>query len=187
MKSYADEDLKFCFILPIEDSDEEEVKTKLVKCENCQMMIKDCEMKNHMNTHNLLKPFQCEMKGCFKKFNTEENLALHKKYFHNNKEESNNNNKELSLNQRKINALKNKIKDIPLINDEIFNFEEPKKEEYKIGKYIYEDNKGNIIDEKMFLSIEKENKEINENSKKDKKIDEYNNRIILGYISNGLP
>ena len=181
MKSYADEELKFCFLLPIEDSDEEEVKGKLVKCENCQMMIKDCEMKNHLNTHNLLKPFHCEIKGCFKKFNTEENLALHKKYFHNNnKEESNNN---LSLNQRKIKALKDKMKDISLINDEIINNEENIKHEYKIEKYIYEDNKGNIIDEKMFLSIEKENKEINEKNKKNENKD----KIILGYISNGLP
>ena len=164
MKSYADEELKFCFLLPIEDSDEEEVKGKLVKCENCQMMIKDCEIK-----------------GCFKKFNTEENLALHKKYFHNNnKEESNNN---LSLNQRKIKALKDKMKDISLINDEIINNEENIKHEYKIEKYIYEDNKGNIIDEKMFLSIEKENKEINEKNKKNENKD----KIILGYISNGLP
>ena len=187
MKSYADE-LKLCFLLPIEDSDEEEVKAKLVKCENCQMMIKDCEMKNHLNTHNLIKPFHCEIKGCFKKFNTEENLILHKKYFHSNKEDSNN--KNLSLNQRKINALKNKMKDINLIKDEIINNDEAKKGEYAIGKYVYEDNKGNIIGEKMFLSIEKENKEINENDSNDtmhNKKDENKNRVILGYISNGLP
>ena len=192
MKSYTDDDLKFCFLLPIEDSDEEEVKTKLVKCENCQMMIKECEMKHHVNTHNLSKPYQCEAKGCFKKFNTEENLILHKKYFHNSKDESNNN-KNLSLNQRKIIALKNKMKEISFINTDIFNIEEQKeeqkdneiKEEYAIGKYIYEDDKGNIINEKMFLSIEKEkaNKDINDNNKKG----DNNNRIILGYLSNGLP
>ena len=191
MKSYTDDDLKFCFLLPIEDSDEEEVKTKLVKCENCQMMIKECEMKNHVNTHNLSKPYQCEAKGCFKKFNTEENLFLHKKYFHNSKDESNIN-KNLSLNQRKIIALKNKMKEISFINSDIFNIEEQKeeqkdneiKEEYAIGKYIYEDDKGNIINEKMFLSIEKEkaNKDINDNNKKG----DNNNRIILGYLSNGL-
>ena len=199
MKSYTDEELKFCFLLPIEDSDEEEVKAKLVKCENCQMMLKECEMKNHVNTHNLSKPYQCEAKGCFKKFNTEENLILHKKYFHNSKDESNNN-KNLSLNQRKIIALKNKMKEISLINNNLFDNEEEKgdkeekeeKEEYTIGKYIYEDNKGNKINEKMFLSIEKEkeNKEIYEYNKNNKnnyeKVDN-NHRIILGYISNGLP
>ena len=47
MKSYADEELKFCFLLPVEDSDEEEVKAKLVKCEACQMTLKECEMKKH--------------------------------------------------------------------------------------------------------------------------------------------
>ena len=192
MKSYIDEDLKFCFLLPIEDSDEEEVKAKKVKCDNCQMMLKECEMKNHLNTHNLSKPYQCEAKGCFKKFNTEDNLALHKKFFHNSKDESNNN-KNLSLNQRKIMALKNKMKEISLINNNIFDNEEEKedkeeKEEYAIGKYIYEDNKGNKINEKMFLSIEKEkeNKEINENNKDNFEKFE-NSRIILGYISNGLP
>ena len=187
MKSYIDEELKFCFLLPIEDSDEEEVKAKLVKCENCQMMIKDCEMKNHLNTHNLTKPFHCEVKGCFKKFNTEENLSLHKKYFHKNNKEELNNNKHLSLNQRKIIELKNKIKQIPFTNNNIFKNEEEIKEEYSVCKYIYEDNKGNLINEKMFLSVEreKENKEINEN-KINNQNDE-NNRIILGYISNGLP
>ena len=42
----------------------------------------------------------------------------------------------------------------------------------------------------MFLSIEKENKEINENDSNDtmhNKKDENKNRVILGYISNGLP
>ena len=82
MKSYADDELKFCFLLPVEDSDEEEVKAKLVKCEACQMTLKECDMKKHQSTHNLTKPFHCEVKGCFKKFNTEENLALHQKYFH---------------------------------------------------------------------------------------------------------
>ena len=121
MKSYADEVLKFCFLLPIEDSDEEEVKGKLVKCDNCQMMIKDWEMKIHLKTHYLLKPYHCEIKGCFKKFNTEENLALHKQYFHNNnKEESY---KTLSLNQRKINALKKKMKEISFNNYENLNNE----------------------------------------------------------------
>ncbi len=193
MKSYTDEELKFCFLLPIEDSDEEEVKAKLVKCENCQMMIKDCEMKNHQNTHNLAKPFQCDIKGCFKKFNTEENLSLHKKYFHNkNNKDELNNNKHLSLNQRKINELKNKIKQIPLKNSDIFKDEEEKKEEYAVGKYIYEDNNGNVINEKMFLSIEKEkekenkNKVIHEKNNNDKENDE-NNKIIIGYITNGLP
>lgn len=185
MKSYTDEDLKFCFLLPIEDSDEEEIKGKKVKCESCQMMIKECEMKNHVNTHNLSKPYQCQVKGCFKKFNTEENLALHKRYFHSNKDE-----KDLSLNQRKIIALKNKIKDISLINNNLFTKEEDKEEsqKYAIGKYIYEDNIGNKIDEKMFLSIvEKERKNrVNENNKTNyEKVN--NNRIILGYISNGLP
>ena len=183
MKSYADEDLKLCFLLPIDDSDEEEVKAKLVKCEHCQMMIKDCEMKNHLNIHNLSKPFHCEIKGCFKKFNTEENLYLHKKYFHNAKEE----NKSISLNQRKILSLKNKMKGICFEDNDLFNNNEDKeKEKYVVGKYIYEDNKGNVINEKMFLSVEKENKEnidnidINKNNC-DKQ------RIILGYISNGLP
>ena len=185
MKSYADEELKFCFLLPIDDSDEEEVKAKLVKCENCQMMIKDCEMKNHLNTHILAKPFQCEAKGCFKKFNTEENLSLHKKYFHGKDSSSD---KSLSLNQKKINSLKNKIKELTLINKDIYNNEESKGEEYAIGKYIYEDNKGKIIDEKLFLSIEKnkENMKINEN-KNGNKNDTDKDRIILGYISNGLP
>ena len=191
MKSYADEELKFCFLLPIEDSDEEEVKGKLVKCENCQMMLKDCEMKIHLNTHNLLKPFHCDVKGCFKKFNTEENLGLHKQYFHNNnKEESNIN---MSLNIRKINALKNKMKDISIINDEIEINNKKVDKKYKIGKYIYEDNKGNIVDEKIFLSVEKGDNEFNENDNninaedKNKDRDRDKDRIILGYISNGLP
>ena len=185
MKSYADEELKFCFLLPIEDSDEEEVKGKLVKCENCQMMLKDCEMKIHLNTHNLLKPFHCDVKGCFKKFNTEENLGLHKQYFHNNsKEESNIN---LSLNIRKINALKNKMKDIPIINDEIVIDNKKVDKKYKIGKYIYEDNKGNIVDEKIFLSVEKGNNESNENDNNINAEDKNKDKVILGYISNGLP
>ena len=186
MKSYADEELKLCFLLPVDDSDEEEVKTKLVKCENCQMMIKDCEMKKHLNTHNLAKPFQCEVKGCFKKFNTMENLSLHKKYFHS-KEDSNS--KHLSLNQKKINDLKNKIYGICMISDDnIYNNDndnnkEIKENQYAIGKYIYENNKGKVIDEQMFLCVEKNKKDTKENENKNDK----NDRIILGYISNGLP
>ena len=187
MKSYADEELKLCFLLPVDDSDEEEVKTKLVKCENCQMMIKDCEMKKHLNTHNLEKPFQCEVKGCFKKFNTMENLSLHKKYFHS-KEDSNS--KHLSLNQKKINDLKNKINDICMKSDDNIeniydndNNNEIKGDQYAIGKYIYENNKGKIINEQMFLCVEKNKNDIKENENKNDK----NNRIILGYISNGLP
>ena len=103
MKSYADEELKFCFLLPVEDSDEEEVKAKLVKCEACQMTLKECDMKKHQSTHNLTKPFHCEVRGCFKKFNTEENLSLHKKYFHSDE-------KYVSLSLKKLNNLKKKIK-----------------------------------------------------------------------------
>ena len=187
MKSYADDELKFCFLLPIEDSDEEEVKSKLVKCESCQMMIKDCEMKNHLNTHNLSKPFHCEMKGCFKKFNTQENLELHIKYFHNNKDDDEENNDNYSTsNQRKIEKMKKKIKDILEIkNNDIFNSsKEESKEEFAIGKYIYEDKKGKTLDEKIFLCIEKnkENEETNENS-----INNSKQKRIVGYIENGLP
>ena len=135
-----------------------------------------------MNNY-LSKPFNCEVKGCFKKFNTYENLSLHKKYFHNSKEE----NKNISLNQRKMIALKNKMKDICFEdNDLIKNYENEKVEKYSVGKCIYEDNKGNIINEKMFLSLEKENTENNVNIDINKN-NSNKQRIIVGYISNGLP
>ena len=175
MKSYADEDLKFCFLLPVEDSDEEEVKAKLVKCEACQMTLKECDMKKHQSTHNLTKPFHCEVRGCFKKFNTEENLSLHKKYFHSDE-------KYVSLSLKKLNNLKKKIKkmnfnstekkidDTPLYDDN---------DEYAVGKYLCEDKNGNIIDEKMFLSFKRQFKDGENNT--------FNKKMILGYISNAMP
>ena len=172
MKSYADDDeLKLCFLLPIEDSDEEEVKGKLVKCESCQMMIKDCDMKNHLNTHNLTKPYECEFKGCFKRFNTEENLLLHKRYFHK---------EEISLNQKKINLLKEQIKDIPLNEENNNNINYNDNSKFGIGKYIYEDQNGNVIKEKMFISLEEERKDNNN-------VDNPDDKIILGFIANALP
>lgn len=182
MKSYADDDLKFCFLLPVEDSDEEEVKGKLVKCENCQMVLKECDMKKHLSTHNLTKPFHCEVKGCFKKFNTEENLILHKKYFHNN-------DKYFALSKKRFNKLKNEIKRIKnnfkndIGGNREINIDEEKEnvdmDEYVVGKCTYEDSNGKVIDEKMFLSLRNKIEQRNNN--------EFNNNMILGYISSGLP
>ena len=93
----------------------------------------------------------------------------------------------MSLNARKINALKNKMKDISIINDEIEINNKKVDKKYKIGKYIYEDNKGNIVDEKIFLSVEKGNNESNENNNNINGDDKNKERVILGYISNGLP
>ena len=174
MKSYADEDLKFCFLLPVEDSDEEEVKAKLVRCEACQMTLKECDMKKHQSTHNLTKPFHCDVRGCFKKFNTEENLSLHKKYFHNE-------DKYVSLSLKKFNNLKKKIKKLNFNSEEtgrgpLFQDNE---NEYAVGKYLCEDKNGKIIDEKMFLSFKNQFKEGENNT--------FNKNMILGYISNGLP
>ena len=177
MKSYADdEELKCCFILPVDDSDEEEVKAKLVKCESCLMMIKDCEMKNHLKSHNMTKPFSCNSKGCFKKFNTIDNLNLHKKLFH-----PNDNNNTISINQKKLKELKNKIKNLNCLknNNNNDNYEENSDNddiEYGIGKYILEDDNGNIYEEKMILGIK--NKNNNEQN---------NNNVILGQISAGVP
>ena len=178
MKSYADDELKFCFLLPVEDSDEEEVKAKLVKCEACQMTLKECDMKKHLNTHNLTKPFHCEVKGCFKKFNTEENLALHQKYSHNQE-------KYIALSLKKLKNLKNKIEKMEKEMEIEQDISENKNEEYALGKYIYEDKNGKIIDEKIFLSIK---------NKLKLKEGEYNTRFfkentddIIGYITNGLP
>ena len=177
MKSYADEELKFCFLLPVEDSDEEEVKAKLVKCEACQMTLKECDMKKHQSTHNLTKPFHCEVRGCFKKFNTEENLSLHKKYFHSDE-------KYVSLCLKKLNNLKKKIKKMNFNSTEKKNLDvhaSPNdiSDEYAIGKYLCEDKNGNVIDEKMFLSLKRQFKD-GENT-------DFNKDMILGYISNGLP
>ena len=154
MKSYADEDLKFCFLLPVEDSDEEEVKAKLVRCEACQMTLKECDMKKHQSTHNLTKPFHCDVRGCFKKFNTEENLSLHKKYFHNE-------DKYVSLSLKKFNNLKKKIKKLYFNSEEtgraaLFQDNE---NEYAVGKYLCEDKNGKVIDEKIFLSFKNQFKE----------------------------
>ena len=170
-------------MLPVEDSDEEEVKGKLVKCENCQMVLKECDMKKHLSTHNLTKPFHCDIKGCFKKFNTDENLSLHKKYFHNNSD------KYLTLSRRRFNKLKNEIKKIKNnnfkndINNNEMNIDEEKEntimDEYFVGKCTYENNNGKVIDEKIFLSLRNK---INEGIYK-----EFNDNIVLGYISNGLP
>ena len=174
MKSYADEELKFCFLLPVEDSDEEEVKAKLVKCEACQMTLKECDMKKHQSTHNLTKPFHCEVRGCFKKFNTEENLSLHKKYFHSDE-------KYVSLSLKKLNNLKKKIKKMNFNPTETkFDNTPPYDDnEYAVGKYLCEDKNGNIIDEKMFLSFKRQFKDGENNT--------FNKKMILGYISNASP
>ena len=182
MKSYADDDLKFCFLLPVEDSDEEEVKAKLVKCDTCQMTLKECDMKKHLNTHNLTKPFHCEVKGCFKKFNTEENLALHQKYFHNQE-------KYIALSLKKFKNLKNKIEkmknDINInINTDQMEIEDLPQDKFVIGKYTYEDKNGKIINEKMFLGYKNKIKEGEYNPRFFK---ENNNNEIMGYITNGLP
>ena len=176
MKSYADEELKFCFLLPVEDSDEEEVKGKLVKCEACQMTLKECDMKKHQSTHNLTKPFHCEVKGCFKKFNTEENLALHKKYFHNEE-------KYISLSLKKFKNLKNKIQKMNFDskNKGIEDTFKDKGDEYVLGKYTFEDKNGNIIKEKMFLSFKHKLKEGEYNN------NTFNEKDVIGYISNGRP
>ena len=178
MKSYADDELKFCFLLPVEDSDEEEVKAKLVKCEACQMTLKECDMKKHQSTHNLTKPFHCEIKGCFKKFNTEENLALHKKYFHSQE-------KYISLSLKKLKNLKNKIQKMNFDSTtemEIEDLPMGQGEEYTIGKYICENKDGKIIDEKLFLSLKNKFKEGEYDTKNFKE-----NNNIIGYISNGFP
>ena len=179
MKSYADDELKFCFLLPVEDSDEEEVKAKLVKCEACQMTLKECDMKKHQSTHNLTKPFHCEIKGCFKKFNTEENLALHKKYFHNQE-------KYISLSLKKLKNLKNKIQNMNFDSTTEMEIEDlPLEQEggYSIGKYICENKDGKVIDEKIFLSLKNKLKEGEYNERNFKE----NNDNIIGYISNGFP
>ena len=176
MKSYADEELKFCFLLPVEDSDEEEVKAKLVKCEACQMTLKECEMKKHQSTHNLTKPFHCEVRGCFKKFNTEENLVLHKKYFHNDE-------KYVSLSLKRLNNLKKKIRKMNVNSNYedtgIGDFIQNDEDEYAIGKYLCEDKNGNVFNEKLFLGFKKKFKEGENN--------DFNEKMIIGYISNGLP
>ena len=176
MKSYADEELKFCFLLPVEDSDEEEVKGKLVKCEACQMTLKECDMKKHQSTHNLTKPFHCDVKGCFKKFNTEENLSLHKKYSHNEE-------KYISLSLKKLKNLKNKIKNMNFDskNKRVENLAQNDGDDYVIGKYSFKDKNGKIINEKMFLSFKHKLKEGEYN------MNTFNEKAVIGYISNGLP
>ena len=48
--------------------------------------------------------------------------------------------------------------------------------EYGIGKYILEDNSGNVYEEKMILGIKNKNN-----------IEQNNNNNILGQISAGVP
>ena len=116
------------------------------------------------------------MKGCFKKFNTEENLALHKKYFHNEE-------KYISLSLKKFKNLKNKIQKMNFDskNKGIEDTFQDKRDEYVLGKYTFEDKNGNIIKEKMFLSFKHKLKEGEYNS------NTFNEKDVIGYISNGRP
>lgn len=85
MSSFIDEENKLKFILPIEYSSDEDVEQegKMIKCEKCFKSINENDYQKHIDSHAIKKPYICNEKNCFKRFNTEENLNYHKKLEHN--------------------------------------------------------------------------------------------------------